>query len=78
MEISTLILEASQMAQNLVVVKNLPANAGDVGDAVFNPWIRTSPGGGNGNSLQYSCLRIPWAEEPGRLQSIGLQRVGLD
>ena len=26
--------------------------------------------------LQYSCLDIPWSEEPGRLQSTGLQRVG--
>ena len=28
--------------------------------------------------LQYSCLEIPWTEEPGRLQSMGLQRVGHD
>ena len=30
----------------------------------------------NGNPLQYSCLKIPWTEEPGRLQSVGSQRVG--
>ena len=30
---------------------------------------------GNGNPLQYSAWRIPWTEEPGRLQSMGLQRV---
>ena len=35
------------------------------------------PGGGNGNPLQYSCLRIPWTEEPGRLQSMESQRVGV-
>ena len=35
------------------VVKNLPANAGDVGPI---PWSGRSPGGGHGNSLQYSCL----------------------
>ena len=35
------------------VVKNLPANAGDVG---LIPGLRISPGEGNGNSLQYSCL----------------------
>ena len=34
-----------------------------------------SPGGGNGIPLQYSCWVIPWTEKPGRLQSIGLQRV---
>ena len=30
-----------------------------------------SPGEGNGNPLQYSCLENPWTEEPGRLQSVG-------
>ena len=30
------------------------------------------------NPLQYSCLKIPWTEEPGRLQSMGSWRVGLD
>ena len=34
-----------------------------------------SPGGGNGNPLQYSCWRIPWTKEPGGIQSMGLQRV---
>ena len=29
-------------------------------------------GGGNSTPLQYSCQKIPWTEEPGRLQSIGL------
>ena len=28
--------------------------------------------------LQYSCLENPWTEEPGRLQSMGLQRIGYD
>ena len=36
------------------------------------------PGGGHGNPLQYSCLDNPMAEEPGRLQSMGSQRVGHD
>ena len=31
---------------------------------------------GNGTPLQYSCLEIPWTEEPGGLQSRGLRRVG--
>ena len=38
------------------VVKNLPANAGDV-DSI--PVLRRSPGEGNGNTLQYSGLRNP-------------------
>ena len=36
--------------------KNLPANAGDTGDSSSIPGSRRSPGGGNGNPLQYSCL----------------------
>ena len=36
------------------------------------------PGEGSGNPLQYPCLENPWTEEPGRLQSMGLQRVGHD
>ena len=38
------------------VEKNLPANAGDARDAVSIPGSGKSPGGGNGNPLQYSCL----------------------
>ena len=38
------------------MVKNLPANAGDVGSM---PGSGRSPGEGNGNLLQYSCLRNP-------------------
>ena len=34
-----------------------------------------SPGEGNGNPLQYSCLENPMGEEPGGLQSMGSQRV---
>ena len=41
----------------------------------FNLWIR-SPGEGNGNPLQYSCLENPMEEEPGGLHPMGLQRVG--
>ena len=37
-------------------VKNLPANEGDTRDATSIPGSGRSPGGGNGNPLQYSCL----------------------
>ena len=47
--------------------------AGDTG--LIPAWER-SPGEGNGNPFQYSCLKIPRPEEPGWLQSTGLQRVG--
>ena len=40
------------------------------------PGSRRSPGEENGNPFQYSCLEIPWTEEPDRLQSMGSQRVG--
>ena len=32
-------------------------------------WVRRSPGEGNGNPLQYSCLGNPWTGKPGGLQS---------
>ena len=40
----------------VLVVKNLPANAGDVRDAGSIPGSGRFPGRGNGNSLQYPCL----------------------
>ena len=39
------------------------------------PGLGRVPGEGNGYPLQYSCWRIPWTEEPGGLQSMGLQTV---
>ena len=39
-----------------LVVKNLPANAGDIKDAGLIPGLGRFPGIGNGNSLQYSSL----------------------
>ena len=54
------------------VVKNLPANTGDVGSI---PELRRSPGGGNGTCCNILAWEIPWTEKPGRLQSLGSQRV---
>ena len=45
--------------QAALVVKNLPANAGDVWDVGSVPGLGRSPGGGHGHSLQYSCLKNP-------------------
>ena len=42
--------------QAVLVVKNPPANAGDIRDAGSVPQLGRSPGGGHGNLLQYSCL----------------------
>ena len=41
------------------MVKNLPINAGDAGDVGSIPGLGRSPGGGQGNPLQYSCLENP-------------------
>ena len=41
------------------MVKSLPANAGDIRDTDLIPVLGRSPGGGNGNPLQYSCLENP-------------------
>ena len=41
------------------MVKNPPANAGDVRDSGLIPGSGRSPGGGHGNPLQYSCLENP-------------------
>ena len=56
------------------MVKNPPANAGDTGDMGSIPGSGRSPGGGNGNPLQYSCLENPRTEEPGGLQSMGSKK----
>ena len=52
-----------------------PDKAGDTGEEGWIPGSGKSPGGGKGNPLQYSCAwGIPWTEEPGGLQSTGLQK----
>ena len=58
-------------SQVVLVVKNPPANAGDIRDVGLIPGSRRLPGGGYGNPLQYSCLENPVT---GRL-SIGSHRV---
>ena len=51
---------ASQVA---LVVKNLPANAGDIRDTGLVPGSGRSPGEGHGNPFQYSCLENPMDRE---------------
>ena len=48
-----------QVSQVVLVVKNPPANAGDVRDMGSIPGLERSPGGGHGNPLQYSHLENP-------------------
>ena len=61
--------------QVALMVKNPPANAGDIRDTVSIPGSGRSPGEGNGNPLQYSCLENP---RDGGAWSMGSQRVGHD
>ena len=48
------------------MVKNLPANAGDIRDSGSIPGLGRSPGEGNGNPLQYFCLENPMDREAWR------------
>ena len=56
------------------VVKESSCNAGDLGS---NPGLGRSPGEMATHS-SIPAWKIPWTEEPGRLQSMGSQRVGHD
>ena len=74
------------------VVKNPPANAGDLRDIGSIPGLGRYPGEGHGNPLgkgnpleksmaafsRILAWRIPWTEEPGGLQSMGSRRVRCD
>ena len=58
-------------------VKNPPASPGDIRDIGLIPRL----GRARGHKATHSTIlawRIPWTEEPGRLQSMGLQRVATE
>ena len=46
----------------VLVVKNLPANAGDIRDTGSIPGLGRCPGGGHDNPFQYSCLENPYGQ----------------
>ena len=46
-------------SQVMLVVENLPASVGDIGDAGSVPGLGRCPGGEHGNPYQYSCLENP-------------------
>ena len=52
-------VRGERVSQVVLVVKNLPAYAGDIRDAGSIPGLGRSPGGGHGNPLQYSSLENP-------------------
>ena len=60
------------------MVKDVPANAGDIRDMGSVQELGSSPGGGHGKPLQYSCRENPMEEEHGGLQSIASKRVRHD
>ena len=66
------------MMENFPGGSKVKASASNVGDPGSIPGSGRSPGEGNGNPLQYSCLEDPMDEELGGLQSTGSQRVGHD
>ena len=57
-----------------LVVKNPPANAGDIRDAVRLLGQEDSLEEGMATHYSFLAWRIPWTEEPGGLQSIGWER----
>ena len=65
--------EASQV---VLVVRNLPASVGGLRVVGSIPGSGMCPEKGMATRSSILAWRIPWTEEPGGLQSIGLQRVG--
>ena len=72
------LLSLQWASQVVLVVKNLPANAGDIRDTGSIPRSGRSPGGGHGKPSSILAWRIPWTEETGGLRSIGSQIVAHD
>ena len=61
----------------VLVVKNLPANAGDIRRHGFDRWVMKSPlEEGMATHSRILAWRIPWTEEPGGLQSMGPHTAG--
>ena len=69
---------AATWMQVVLVVKNLPVSAGDARDTGSLPGWGRCLGVGSSNPSGILAWKIPWTDEPGGLQSIGLHRVGQD
>ena len=73
---SHLTLKPGEVSQVVLVVMNLIAKAGDTGKR-YSPWVWENPlVESMGAHFSILAWRIPWIEEPGRLQSMKLPRVG--
>ena len=64
----------TQASQVALVVKNLPANAGDVRDMRSIPGLEEPLEGGTATQFSILAWRLPWTEEPGGLQSTGVAK----
>ena len=60
------------------MVKNLPANAGDLKDMSSIPGLGRCPGEGHGNPLQYSCLQNPMDSIQDHAHSVILNTVQIN
>ena len=60
------------------MVKNPPANAGDVRDAGSIPGLEEPLEEGVATQFSILAWRLPWTEEPGELQSVGSPRIRHD
>ena len=60
------------------MIKNPPAKAGDMRDSGFIPGLGRSPGEGNGNPLQYSCLENLMIRGAWRATVHGVAGIGHD
>ena len=67
-----------QAFQVALVVKNPPVNVGDIRTRVRSLGLEDPLEEGMATHSSILARRIPWTEEPGRLQVMGLQRVGDD
>ena len=62
-------------SQVVLMVKNPTANAGDTRDVSLTPGLEDPLEKGMATHSSILARRVPWTEEPGGLQSMGLQRV---
>ena len=62
-------------SQVVLLLKNPPANAGDIRGVGLIAGSGRSPAGGHATHSSVLAWRIPWTEEPGGLQSVGCREL---
>ena len=75
-KLSCLLLYSFETEASLVA--QMVESTCNAGDLCLIPRLGRSPGGGHGNHSAFLPGEYPWTEEPGRLQSMGSQRVRHD